>query len=88
MVIYCDNRQTLGLMETEIPRLSTCLRHIDVHSCWLRHETQDKMITTSWIPTAETLADGLTEPLSNQKHQNFVKLINMIDISGLGVSSA
>ena len=86
--IYCDNKQTLSLMEAETPRLSTRLRHIDVHGCWLRQEVQEKNITTSWIPTAEMPADGLTKPLPNQKHQNFIKLLNMIDISALIVSSA
>ena len=83
MVIHCDNQQTLGLMDSETPRLSTRLKHVDVHSCWLRQEVQAKRITTAWIPTAQMPADSLTKPLPNQKHQNFIKLINMIDISEL-----
>ena len=85
-VIHCDNKQTLSLVEAETPRLMTRLKHIDIHSCWLRQEVQRKRITTGWIPTANMPADGLTKPLPNQKHQNFVKLINMVDIKHLIIS--
>ncbi len=63
MVIHCDNQMTLGLIQNETPRLSTRLRHVDVHSCWLRQEVQEKRITTDWIPTAKMPADGLTKAL-------------------------
>ena len=85
--IHCDNKQTLSLVEAETPRLMTRLKHIDIHSCWLRQEVQRKRITTGWITTANMPADGLTKPLPNQKHQNFVKLINMVDIKHLIISS-
>ena len=83
MVVYCDNTQTLNLMEAETPRLMTRLKHIDVHSCWLRQEVQKKRITTGWIPTATMPADGLTKALPAQKYQNFIKLINMVNIADL-----
>ena len=88
MVIYCDNKQTLSLVEAETPRLMTRLKHIDIHSCWLRQEVQQKSITTGWIPTANMPADGLTKPLPDQKHQNFIKLLNMVDIKHLITSSS
>ena len=83
MIIHYDNQQTLGLIQSEAPRLSTRLKHVDVHNCWLRQEVQAKRITASWIPTARMPADGLTKPLTNQKHQSFISLINMVDISNL-----
>ena len=79
--IYCDNKQTLGLMQTETPRLSTRLRHVDIHSCWLRQEIQSNRIKASWIPTAEMPADGLTKALPIQKHDNFIRLLNLVGIS-------
>ena len=87
-IIYCDNKQTLSLMEAETPRLMTRLKHIDVHSCWLRQEVQNKRITTGWIPTAQMPADGLTKPLPPQRHYNFVKHLNMINIERLITDSA
>ena len=83
IVIYCDNKITLRLMNSETPRLSTRLRYIDIHSCWLRQEIQEKRITTEWIPTAEMLADSLTKALPIQKYQKFIKLINMVDMAGI-----
>ena len=83
MVIQCDNKMTLGLMQSDTPRLATRLRHVDIHSCWLRQEVQEGRIETSWIPTAEMPADGLTKALPLQKHHVFIKLLNMVNIATL-----
>ena len=83
MTIHCDNQQTLGFKQAKTATLSTRLRHIDVHSCWLGQDVQEDRISASWIPTAEMPADGLTKSLPNQKHQNFIKLLNMVDITSL-----
>lgn len=87
MVVLCDTKQTLSLMEAETPRLMTRLKHMDIHSCWLKQEVQKKRVTTGWIPAANMPADGLTKALPPQKHQNFVKLINMVNIAGLMITS-
>ncbi len=47
MVIYYNNKQTLDLMENKTLKLSTRLKHVDVHSCWLRQEIQAKHVTTA-----------------------------------------
>ena len=60
MVIHCDNKMTLGVMQTETPRLAIGLRHVDIHSSWLRQGIQEGRITASWIPTAGMPADGFT----------------------------
>ena len=87
MVINYNNQQTLGLIQKKTPRLSTRLRHVNVHSCWLRQEVQERRIATQQILTAKMPADGLTKALPNQKHQNFIRLLNMIDISELILSA-
>lgn len=41
--IYRDNEQTHSLVESiKHPRLITRLKHIDIHSCWLRQESSAK----------------------------------------------
>ena len=79
--IYCDNQQTIRLLNMEAPRLVTKLKHVDIHQCWLRQEVQKGTIQTEWIPTADMVADGFTKDLPAQKHANFVKQLNLIDIS-------
>ncbi|EKG09416.1 Integrase catalytic core [Macrophomina phaseolina MS6] len=76
--IECDNTQTLRLMEENVGKLVTKLRHVDIHHHWLRQEAQAGNVHFKWTPTAQMIADGLTKPLSKQKHAHFVH--------GLGLS--
>jgi hypothetical protein len=36
LIIYKNNLQTIRLMRSEIVRIDTKLRHIDVAQCWFR----------------------------------------------------
>ena len=80
LTISCDNTQTIGAMEKESLRLSTKLRHIDIHQHWLRQEVENGRVTLKWIPTAEMPADGLTKALPAQKNETFVEQLNLVDI--------
>ena len=33
-----------------------------------------------WVPTANMVADGFTKVLPIQKHEEFIKLLNLVDI--------
>ena len=37
--------------------------------------------TLKWVPTAEMPADGLTKALSRQKHEEFIRMIGLVNIS-------
>jgi len=65
----------------EAPKLQTALKHVDIHQSWLRQQVQNKLITIEWVPTADMVADGFTKLLPPQKHAEFVKQLNLIDIS-------
>jgi hypothetical protein len=79
-MIYCDNRQTIRLLAKETSKLQTALKHVDIHQSWLRQEVQAGRIDVQWIPTAEMVADGFTKVLPAQKHIEFVKQLNLVDI--------
>jgi hypothetical protein len=81
MTILCDNQQTIRLLAIDTPRLTTKLKHVDMHSYWLRQEVQEKRIKIDWIATADIVADGFTKLLPPQKHTAFVKQLNLIDIT-------
>ena len=83
LYISCDNLQTINLMQADTPKLSTRLRHVDIHRHWLRQEVQNGKIHTKWIPTAEMPADGLTKSLPRQKHERFINLLHLVDIAPL-----
>lgn len=71
--IQCDNRQTIRILTKEMMKLSTQLRHVDIHQHWLRQEVQAGRINVEWVPTNQMPADGFTKALSRQKHENFMK---------------
>jgi hypothetical protein len=83
LTIDCDNQQTVRLVTSEAPAISTKLRHVDIHQFWLRQEVQAGAYNVQWVPTGEMPADGLTKPLSRQTHEAFVDMLGMRDVRHL-----
>jgi hypothetical protein len=79
--IYYNNSTTVGLLSKESIVNHMKLRHVDIHREWLRQEVQNQRVKISWVPIAEMLANGLTKSLPGPKHQEFIKMLNMRDIS-------
>ena len=67
-------------MTKNLLKLTTKLRHVDIHKHWLRQEVQEKRLRINWVPTAEMPADSLTKTLLRQKHENFVRQLGLVDI--------
>jgi hypothetical protein len=82
-LLYCDNQQTIRLLDQEEPLLTTKLRHVDIHQHWLRQEVQNGAIDIDWVPTFAMKADGLTKPLPPQLFQRFIHQLNLVDIQGV-----
>ena len=83
LTIDCDNERTISLLTSEDVAFETKLRHVDIHHHWLRQEVRAGRIMVRWVATASMVADGLTKLLSRQKHENFVRLLRMVDIGYL-----
>ena len=81
LIIECDNKQTLRLVTEDSMKLSTKLRHVDIHNHWLRQEHSQQRVQFSWTPTRDMIADGLTKALPRQRHEQFVRQIRLEDIS-------
>ena len=64
-------------------KIQTALRHIDIQQHWLRDAVTKQQLRVEWIPTTEMLADGFTKPLGDQKHQDFVQKLGLIEIFDL-----
>ncbi len=80
LTIECNNAQTIRLLVDKSMKLQTKLRHVDIHSHWLRQEVQSGSIHIRWVPTKEMVADGLTKTLSSaQKHDSFVRMTGIED---------
>jgi hypothetical protein len=79
--IFCDNRQTLRLLKMETPKLQTALKHVDIHQSWLRQEVQNQRINVEWVPTKDMVADGFTKLLAPPQHAEFIRQLNLVDIT-------
>ena len=75
-----NNIQTICLLRQDTPKLNTKLQYINVHQHWLRQKVQDKKINIQWVSTAKMPADGLTKILPHQKHEAWIKQLNLVDI--------
>lgn len=80
LVIHCDNRQTVELLNRTEPEIRTKLRHVDIHHHWLRQEVQAGNIAIKWVPTREMSADGFTKILPRQKHDLFIKMLGLVNL--------
>jgi hypothetical protein len=78
--IRCDNRQTLRILKKDVLKLDIKLKHVDIHRHWLRQEMQTNRIHVSWIFTSEMSANDFIKILSRQKHEEFIRQLNLIDI--------
>jgi hypothetical protein len=81
--IFNDNKQTIRLLTSEQPKISTKLLHVDVAQLWLRQSVQLGHLNVSYLPTNQMTADGLTKSLPPQKHRAFVKMLGLVDVSRL-----
>ena len=78
--IWCDNQQTIRLLTAEAPKLSTKLRHVDIHHHWLREQVQNGHLEVTYVKSDDMAADGLTKSLPRQKHDKFFRLLGMEEI--------
>ena len=65
LTIKCDNAQTIRLLVDKSMKLQTKLRHVNIHSHWLRQKVQRGLIHIRWVPIKEMIADGLKKTLSS-----------------------
>ena len=81
LVVECDNSQTFRLVKEEFMKLSTKLCHVDIHNHWLCQEYAEWWVLFEWTSTKNMIADGLTKTLLFQRHEAFIKLIKIDDIT-------
>jgi hypothetical protein len=83
LIIYENNLQTIRLMKSEIARIDTKLRHIDVAQCWFREMIQNDHLHVEYLLTTKMIADDLIKLLLSQKHKKFLRYLDLIDIREL-----
>lgn len=81
--LFCDNQQTVRIVNKAEDRLNTKMRHVDTHQMWLRQETEAGQLQVTWMATNQMPADGLTKSLTSQKHATFIKQLGLVEIRRL-----
>jgi len=80
LAIWCDNQQTIRLVNSELSTLKTKLRHVDIHNHWLREAASQGRISVEYTKTTDMLADGLTKALQGDKFVAFKRQLGLTDI--------
>ena len=83
ITIQCDNTQTIRLINEEVSRLQTKLRHVDIHNHWLRQEVLRRSIRVIYVQSADMLADGFTKALPANKWERFLSQMGLIERTGI-----
>ena len=73
--VYGDNQSCLALSEN--PELHQRTKHIDIKHHFIRDHIASGRVVPKYVPTNHMVADGLTKSLNKNKHENFVKMLNM-----------
>lgn len=80
--IFCDNQAAISLSRN--PEFHSRSKHVDIHYQFIRLQVELGTIQLKFISSAEMAADGLTKPLSRQKHEAFIEFMegkNIINMS-------
>jgi transposase InsO family protein len=81
--LFCDNKQTIRLVVKPNERISTKLKHIDIHNLWARQEYGKGRFNVEYMETSEMPADGLTKNLPRGSFERFRNQLNLDDIRHL-----
>ncbi len=79
IMIYNDNLQTIRFFISEIFKIETKLRHVDIAQCWLRQSIQSDYFSMNYLFIAKMITNELTKILSSQKHRKFINQLRFVD---------
>ena len=70
LTVYKDNTSSLVLAKN--PEHHYKAKHIDIRAYFICQYVENGSIKLSYIPTSQIVANSLTKPLTNVKHQSFI----------------
>ncbi len=83
IMIYNDNLQTIRFFISEILKIETKLRHIDIAQCWLKQSVQSDSFSMNHLFIAKMITNELTKILLSQKHREFINQLRFVDVKHL-----
>jgi transposase InsO family protein len=79
MTINCDNTSAIKISKNPVQHSRT--KHIDIRHHFLRDLVESEVVSISFIPTENQLADILTKPLDSNRFESLRKAIGVCDMS-------
>jgi hypothetical protein len=79
MIINCDNTSAINISKNPVQHSLT--KHIDIRHHFLYDLVKSEVISLSFIPTNNQLADILTKPLDSSRFESLRKAIGVCDMS-------
>jgi hypothetical protein len=75
MIINCDNTSAINISKNSVQHSRT--KHIDIRHHFLYDLVESKVVSISFIPTENQLADILTKPLDGRRFESLRKAIGV-----------
>jgi hypothetical protein len=79
MVIHCDNTSAINISKNLVQHSHT--KHIDNRHHFIRDLVESRVVSLSFMPTDNQLADILTKPLNGSRFESLRKAIGVCDMS-------
>jgi len=79
MIINCDNTSAINISKNPVQHSRT--KHIDIRHHFLRDLVESEVVSLSFIPTENQLANILTKPLDGSKFESLRKAIGVCAMS-------
>jgi len=79
MIINCDNTSAINISNNPVQHSRT--KHIDIRTHFLRDLVESEVVSLSFIPTENQLADILTKPLDGSRFESLRKAIGICAMS-------
>ncbi len=79
IMIYNDNLQMIRLFISEIFKIETKFRHVDIAQCWLEQSIQSDYFSMNYLFIAKMITNRLTKILWSQKHRKFINQLRFVD---------
>jgi len=79
MITNCDNTSAINISKNLVQHSRT--KHIDIRHHFLRELMESEVVSLSFIPTENQLADILTKPLDGITFESLRKAIGVCDMS-------
>jgi hypothetical protein len=79
MIINCDNTSAINISKNPVQHSRT--KHIDIRHHFLRDLVESEVVSLSFIPTENQLADILNKPLDGSRFESLRKAIGVCAMS-------